>query len=73
MNIYQVVDTKERKVVGKDFKKREEAKVLRNIKNDEAKVIVEGDGRPRFIVSRGTDHPRGESDTFVVHVKRRFS
>ncbi len=65
-NIYQVVDTKARKVVAEGFKSREEAKVVRNANNEETKGEAEGNGKPRFVVSRGTDHPRGPTDGVTV-------
>ena len=67
MNIYQVVDTKTRKVVAKGFQTKQEAKVLRNAKNEETNGDAEGDGKPRFVISRGTDHPLGPTDGVTIH------
>lgn len=56
-NIYQVVDTSSHTVVEVGFQSRQEAKKLRDIKNKEA-----GKNRFQYIVSRGSDHPLGETD-----------
>lgn len=61
-NMYQVIDTKTKKAVDTGFKNRELAKVVRNELNEKNNSDVEGSGKPRFVVSRGTDHPRGPSD-----------
>lgn len=59
--MYQVVDTSSRKAVAEGFASRQEAKVVRNAKNEEMNGFSEGDGKPRFVVSRGKDHPLGQT------------
>lgn len=65
-NIYQVIDTKIRKVVAEGFSSRQEAKVIRNTNNEETEGDVKGNGKPRFVVSRGTDHPLGPTDGVTI-------
>jgi len=72
-NIYQVIDTKTRKVVGMGFKNREDAKKVRNELNDKAKSMVVNDSKPRYVVSRGSDHPLGETDGFGKQFKKRLN
>ncbi len=69
-NIYQVVDTSSRKVVEVGFSSREEAKVVRNELNKSTKSETTGGAQPRFVVSRGTDHPLGATDG-IDHGKRK--
>lgn len=70
-NLYQIVDTKTRKVEMTGFATREEAKSDRNRLNDETDGHVDTGQMSRFVISRGTDHPLGESNTFVKHTKKR--
>ena len=72
-NMYQIVDTKTRKVEKTGFATREEAKPDRNKLNDDTDGHVDTGQMSRFVVSRGTDHPLGESNTFVKHTKKRYS
>ena len=65
-NMYQVIDTKTRKIVATGFKTKQEAKVVRNANNEETKSVVEGNAKPRFVVSRGTDHPLGPTDGVTI-------
>ena len=69
-NLYRVMDTKTKKVVQEGFASKEEAKVVRNKHNEENKGKAEGDAKPRYVVSRGKDHPHGETDG-VDHTSRR--
>lgn len=63
MNMYQVVKTSDKSVVADGFAKREDAKKIRDEKN--------GGTTPNgFIVSRGSDHPRGASFGEVAKSKR---
>ncbi len=71
-NLYQIVDTKTRKVEKTGFATREEAKPERNKLNADADGHVTTGQMSRFVVSRGTDHPLGESNTFVKHVKKGY-
>ncbi len=61
-NIYQVADTKTRKIVDVGFASREEAKVLRDELNEKHESVSKDDGRARFVVARGVDHPHGPTD-----------
>ena len=61
-NIYQVADTKTRKIVEMGFASREEAKVLRDELNEKHESVSKDDGRARFAIARGTDHPHGPTD-----------
>ncbi len=74
-NIYQVADTKSRKIVEIGFATREEAKVLRNELNDKHESVSTDDGRARFAIARGTDHPHGSTDGmdhgYGIKTKRR--
>ena len=58
-NTYQVVDTHGNKVVAEGFAKREDAKVERDTRNGGP---ITDDKMPRYIVSRGKDHPNGPSN-----------
>lgn len=69
-NIYQVVDTSSKKVVEIGFALREEAKVIRNELNKSTNSETKGDVKPRFVVSRGTDHPLGATNG-IDHGKRK--
>ena len=69
-NLYRVVDTKTKKVIEEGFTSREDAKVVRNKHNEEAGDKTEGDGQPRFVISRGKDHPNGSTDGFD-HTKKK--
>ncbi len=63
MNMYQVVKTSDKTVVAEGFAKRGDAKKIRDEKN--------GGTTPNgFIVSRGSDHPRGQTFGFVQQSKR---
>lgn len=64
MNMYQVVDSNDKSVVAEGFAKRKDAKPTRDKKNASA------NSTDRFIVSRGSDHPRGPSNGFVQQSKR---
>ncbi len=61
-NIYQVADTKTRKIVDVGFASREEAKKIRNELNEKHNDEAKDDARPRFVVARGVDHPHGPTD-----------
>ena len=61
-NIYQVADTKTRKIVDVGFASREEAKKIRNELNEKHESVSTDDGRARFVVARGVDHPHGPTD-----------
>lgn len=61
-NIYQVADTKTRKIVETGFASREEAKKIRNELNEKHESVSTDDGRTRFAIARGTDHPHGPTD-----------
>ena len=65
-NMYQVVDTHDKSVVAEGFAKREDAKPVRNAKNKEANSEM------RFVVSRGKDHPLGESRGFVPPTNKKW-
>ena len=62
--MYQVADT----TVGKNgiseesFANREDAKKLRDVLNTKHGCTVEDSAKPRFVVCRGEDHPRGATD-----------
>lgn len=58
-SIYQVVDCKTGKVEAEGFESRQEAKAIRNQMNKDKKSEPQGDAQPRFVVSRGKDHPMG--------------
>ncbi len=63
MNIYQVIDTSGNLGISEEsFAKREDAKVLRNSLNTKHNSIAEGSAKPRFVVCRGVNHPRGPTD-----------
>lgn len=63
-NMYQVVDTHDKTVVADGFAKRKDAKPVRNAKNKEV------DSETRFVVSRGSDHPLGETRGPVPQTKK---
>ena len=64
MNMYQVVDTNTKTVVAEGFAERQLAKPTRDEKNAAA------NSPDRFIVSRGSDHPHGQSFGFVAQSRR---
>lgn len=74
-NIYQVADTKSRKIVEIGFASRKEAKVLRDELNEKHESTSVDDGRARFAIARGTDHPHGPTDGtdrgYRIKTKRR--
>lgn len=66
-NIYQVVDTKTDTVIAKGYANREYAKIKRDQLNGEKPV----DGaRLRHVVSRGSNHPLGETNGVDYSNKR---
>lgn len=71
-NMYRVTDTKTKKVVQDGFAKKSEAKEVRNQLNGEAGEKVEGDAKPRYVVSRSVDHPYGETDGIGETSRKRF-
>lgn len=58
-NMYQVTDTHTHKAVAEGFATREDAKGKRDELNGSK---PNGLLTPDYIVSRGTDHPNGQSD-----------
>lgn len=70
-NIYQVVDTKTRKIVQVGFQKKEEARILRNELNEKHKSVTVDDSKPRFVISRGSDHYLGETDGVTVKTMKK--
>lgn len=65
MNIYQVIDTSgDLGRAEESFAKREDAKGLRNKLNTKHNGGAKGDAKPRFVVCRGVNHPRGDTDGF---------
>lgn len=66
MNMYQVVKTSDKTVVAEGFAKRKDAKKVRDEKNGGPAHLLHND----FIVSRGSDHPRGPSNGHVEKSKR---
>ena len=65
-DIYRVVDTRTKKVVASGFSTKKEAKAIRNQRNEEANSTQSDDSKPRFVVARGEDHPRGSTDGVTV-------
>lgn len=63
MKMYQVIDTSDASRISEEgFENRKDAKVLRNRLNAKHNGAAEGDGKPRFVVCRGVNHPRGKTD-----------
>ncbi|KKL54539.1 hypothetical protein LCGC14_2264380 [marine sediment metagenome] len=62
--MYQVADTTvgENGISEEGFATREAAKKLRDTLNTKHGCDVEKDDKPRFVVCRGEDHPRGTTD-----------
>lgn len=61
--MYQVIDTSDADRISEEgFARRQDAKVLRNRLNTKHDGTTNGDGKPRFVVCRGEDHPRGPTD-----------
>ncbi len=60
--IYQVFDSKLNKVVDEGFASRSAAKTERDTLN--------GEDGTRFVVNRGADHPRGQSNGLAEQSKR---
>lgn len=67
--IYQVFDSKDKTVVEEGFASRSAAKVTRNELNDMA-TVNDLKRSSRFVVNRGTDHPRGQSTGEAEQSKR---
>ena len=65
-NTYQVVDTKDHSVVQEGFPSRSLAKDVRDMKN------VANNTATRFIVSRGSEHPRGSSNGINKVTSKRW-
>jgi hypothetical protein len=70
-NVYCVVDTKVRAVVQEGFDKKQDAKSVRNRLNEEANSNADDNRKPRYVVSRGTDHLLGASDGIGNTSKKR--
>ncbi len=63
MMMYQVIDTSDASSISDEgFATREDAKGLRNRLNTKYNGGVKGDAKPRFVVCRGVNHPRGGTD-----------
>jgi len=60
--MYKIVDTHNKATMATGFASREAAKPARNKLNSDAGVVIEKDVKPRFVISRDTMHPRGETD-----------
>ena len=63
MKMYQVIDTSgEHGISDKGFASRKAAKVIRDNLNTKHNGATKDDAKPRFVVCRGEDHPRGPTD-----------
>lgn len=71
-NLYRVVDTKTKKVIQEGFDKKEDAKAVRNEHNKECEDKAKDGAKPRYVISRGTDHPLGATDGFDHKSKKKF-
>lgn len=61
--MYQVIDTSDSSRISEEgFARRQDAKMLRNRLNAKHDGHAEGSAKPRFVVCRGEDHPRGPTD-----------
>ncbi len=61
--MYQVADTSGKLGISEEgFAKREDAKTARDALNTKHNSVVEPSAKPRFVVCRGEDHPRGATD-----------
>ena len=74
-NIYQIVDIRDHSVVATGFTRKEAKrtrgkvdKLSAKAKRDELNAAVKGESNP-FIISRGNDHPLGETNG--ISVRRR--
>lgn len=70
--IYQVFDSKSKKVVKEGFASRAAAKVVRNKLNnvDGPEAVATLVAGARYVVNRGADHPRGQSTGVAEQSKR---
>lgn len=63
IDMYQVADTAgEFGISNEGFANRTDAKKLRDALNTKHNGGAKDDGKPRFVVCRGEDHPRGTTD-----------
>lgn len=61
--MYQIADTTgEFGISDESFAKREDAKAARNALNTKHNGSAKNDAKPRFVVCRGVNHPRGPTD-----------
>lgn len=61
--MYQVIDTSGDVGISEEgFARRQDAKVLRNRLNNNHNGFAKDDEKPRFVICRGEDHPRGPTD-----------
>lgn len=61
--MYQVIDTSGNLGISAEgFATREDAKGVRNNLNTKHNSAAKGDAKPRFVICRGEDHPRGTTD-----------
>ena len=71
-NLYKVVDTKTKKTVQDGFDKKADAKVVRDECNEKNNGNAKDDAKPRYVISRGSDHPLGVTDGFDHKSKKKF-
>jgi len=64
MNMYQVVNSNTKDVRAEGFDKREHAKIVRD------KMNADSNSDSIYIVSRGSEHPRGQTFGPVNQSKR---
>lgn len=70
--MYKIVDTHEKVNVETGFANREDAKPTRNKLNTAAKDKAVDGAKPRYVISRGAMHPRGETDGFDHTAPKRW-
>lgn len=73
MNTYQVIDTHDNSVVATGFErkegKRKNDRLAAKVKRDK----LNGENGTRYIVGRGTDHPKGPSNGISTQMRGKNS
>lgn len=69
LNVYQVVDSNNGSVMATGFESRSAAKPKRDKLNGTDKY---NDAKPRYVIARGSDHPKGETDGRSHSVSKKW-
>ena len=70
--MFKIVDTRKKIDVETGFAKREDAKPKRDKLNGATIANMVDGAKRRFVISRGANHPRGETDGFDHTAPKRW-